>query len=311
MKKLAAFIVSRRLTASACCASFAALANFFPPIFILANASVALYTMQKGLRSSLPMVAVASLLLSVWFVMLHQLGGPDEPFLKFYVNTLALIFLLWLPFLLLAWVLRLSDSLSLVFQITAALGVLALAIAAGVIDDPLAFWDRVFTSVLQDEFMQAIQSSAEAQQTYLKVLSIMSAALMAGALLLVLSSILLARWWQSLLRDSISFKREFLGLQLGRFYSAAAIALMLVSFSFELTLARDFSIVLMVPLLFQGISTVHFFLDATKQARTWLSVFYVALCLATFMLPVVLQLLALLAIAEALFNLRAKASAAT
>lgn len=307
MKKLALFIISGRLAGATCCAGFAALAIFFPPIFILANASVVLHTLCKGLRPSLLMVGMASLLLSLWYVFLQQPADTSLPFLPAYRNTLLTVFLLWLPFLLLAWVLQTTRSLTLIFQITAVAGMLGILLLAWIINSPIVFWDALFSAIIQDEVMQSIQADTEMQQNYQSILAFVSAALVAGTVLFVLVSMLLGRWWQSLLYNLGGFKKEFLSLQLGRFYAATATALVLVAWTFQSSLAKEFCIVLMVPLLFQGIATVHFFLSGTTHANRWLSVFYVALALAFISYPAVLLLLVLLAIAEALFDLRAKA----
>ena len=65
-----------------------------------------------------------------------------------------------------------------------------------------------------------------------------------------------------------------------------------------------------MPFLLQGIATVHFFLGATRNPQTWLGLFYAAFSLALFVFPFVVQILILLAIAEAIFRLRSRAPAA-
>lgn len=307
MKKLAAFIVSGRLVGAACCASFASLAILIPLALILANASVVLHTLCKGLRSSLLMVLAATLFLFLWFVVLHQWTGADKSFAENYLNAMLFIFLLWLPFLLLAWVLRITRSMSLVFHIMAVSGVVGVLIITWLIEDPAAFWDAIFAPMLRDEFMQAIRDDAVMQQSYQEALGKVTSYLTASALLFALSSMLLGRWWQSLLYNLGGFRKEFLGLQLGRLYAVTVIVLLLLAHTFEWPLAQDFYIVLMTPLMFQGIATVHFFLAVARRPDVWLRVFYIAFVLAVLMFPILtFILLALLAVAEALFNWRHK-----
>ena len=307
---------------AACCASFATLAISVPLALILANASVVLHTLCKGLRSSLLMVLMATLLLFLWFAVLHQWTSDEGSFAESYLNTMLFIFLLWLPFILLAWVLRITCSMSLVFQIMAVSGVVGVLIITWLIEDPAVFWDAVIAPMIRDELMQNIRDDAAMQQSYQQTLGKVTAYLTTSALLLALSSILLGRWWQSLLYNLGGFRKEFLGLQLGRLYAAAVIVLLLLAHTFEWPLARDFYIVLMAPLIFQGIAIVHFFLAAARypdaqfrvphigRSKVWLRVFYIGFVLAVLMFPfLAFLLMALLAVAEALFNWRCKALA--
>jgi hypothetical protein len=92
----------------------------------------------------------------------------------------------------------------------------------------------------------------------------------------VIASLLLARWWQSLLYNPGGFQQEFHGL---RFHVVIASALMLAVVVCNLLPADYMTWASMVgmPLLLSGISFAHFSVKLLGLGTVWLVVMYVGL----------------------------------
>ncbi|MGD9660647.1 MAG: hypothetical protein AB7U63_05180 [Porticoccaceae bacterium] len=92
----------------------------------------------------------------------------------------------------------------------------------------------------------------------------------------VIASLLLARWWQSLLYNPGGFQQEFHGL---RFHVVIASALMLAVVACNLLPADYMTWASMVgmPLLLSGISFAHFSVKLLGLGTVWLVVMYVGL----------------------------------
>ena len=89
--------------------------------------------------------------------------------------------------------------------------------------------------------------------------------------------ILLARWMQARLADSLGFRREFCALSLGK--PAALVAVITISLAFWLKQAwlLSFAFLLIIAFMFQGIAVVHSRLSPKKQSFAMLFLYYVLL----------------------------------
>ena len=125
-----------------------------------------------------------------------------------------------------------------------------------------------------------------------------------GAVYMFLSIVLLmlARWMQAVLYNPGGFKQEFHSLRVEQKVALALIVIMLLS-SFGIVVPEAWVLYFVLPLLFSGIALTHAVVAKKKLSSMWLVTFYILL-----MLPVVVQLLVLLALVDSWYDFRSRLS---
>ena len=125
-----------------------------------------------------------------------------------------------------------------------------------------------------------------------------------GAVYMFLSIVLLmlARWMQAVLYNPGGFKQEFHNLRVGQKVALALIVIMLLS-SFGIVAPEAWMLYFVLPLLFSGIALTHAVVAKKKLSSMWLVTFYILL-----MLPVVVQILVLLALVDSWYDFRSRLS---
>jgi len=138
------------------------------------------------------------------------------------------------------------------------------------------------------------------------VVELQSVGLISGIVALIatfngISSIVLARWWQSLLYNPGGFGEEFRALRLDAI-PAAVLALLSLICAYAGVDFAFWAIVLSAPLLVAALALVHHVVNAKELGINWLIGFY--LLAVYFFMPTALILLALIGLLDAVFNLR-------
>ena len=125
-----------------------------------------------------------------------------------------------------------------------------------------------------------------------------------GAVYMFLSIVLLmlARWMQAVLYNPGGFKQEFHSLRIEQKVALALIVIMLLS-SFGIVVPEAWVLYFVLPLMFSGIALMHAVVAKKKLSSMWLVTFYILL-----MLPVVVQILVLLALVDSWYDFRSRLS---
>lgn len=119
-------------------------------------------------------------------------------------------------------------------------------------------------------------------------------------LLMLIASLLLARWWQSILYNPGGFQSEFHAIRLP-LWSSVCLPLVLILVASGQTWLLSAVPVLLVPHLIAGIALVHGVFAIKKYNSFWLGLLYVLLFLAQ---PYMSLLLVLIALADSLIDIR-------
>jgi|SRR5690554_6280764 len=280
MRPLAEFIMRGRMQA----ALVAGLSSAIPVLFWLAAAAAALVLLRKGWQDAGNVVIAALVPAFIWALW----GDP------FVLMTIACS-------LLLAWRLRQTVSWAGVVLASALLG------AVCIVAFRLLFGDGI--EMLADkafELLPMVLGSESYQQLPADELLVMRrlfpevlAGLMAAMVqLMALLSLVLARYWQSMLYNPGGLRQEFHRIRLPRLVVAALVLVSLAGSTLEMA---GLAIVCGMALAFAAVSCVHGLAAKTRFATFWLVAFYLALVLQ---IQLVMPLLVLLAIADSLFDLR-------
>ncbi len=250
------------------------LLGLIPLLNLLSPVLVGLVVLRKGFQEAVQVLVWAILPIGGW-----ALAGDPVP----------LIMLLGITGL--AGLLRSSES----WEFT-----LLAAIAVGVC---VEIYLRLQPAVLDLIFLQ-MQPYFEAnaiQGEQLDALRDVMTSFM-GAVYMFLSIILLmlARWMQAALFNPGGFQKEFHGLRVEQRVALILVSCMMLA-NFEILIPQTWMLYLVLPLMFSGIALIHAVVAEKKLSSRWLAVLY-----ALIVLPLIANLVVLLALLDSWYDFRTR-----
>ncbi len=263
------------------------------PFGVLSGAAIALVTLSAGLvpgaRALIASLAGAALL----SVFTDQWSAFSLALLEF-----------WLPAFGLAVVLGASASLSRMLQVATGVMLAALMLVYLWIGSPEAFWLETMRQMLEGWKAQGIDIEPQAASLLIEQLPAVLTMLVAMGLLMVwISMVLLARWWQTRLYEVTPFSTQFQAINLGNSLAGLmALMLVLVLFMPEQSLIQDALGVLSLVFMLQGLALIHFWQQVKQVSKGWLILIYVLLGV----LPQMMMMVATLGWLENWINWRDK-----
>lgn len=272
MRVLASFVM-RGLSQAVLVTTALALLSLILPLFgILSAAAVGLVTLRQGANYGLGVSLLATLAcgLFIWVVF----GSP--------LPSLGFLIVQWMPILLLGLVLRSSRSLSFTIQAGLAFGVLAIIGQYLLLADPVAYWQAELRPLVEQLVRADMLSQASVDAVLQQLAGWMSGVLAAGIFLQLICSLLMARWWQSLLYNPGGFRAEFHGFRLHRLFGVVglpALIILLLPSSQVPALLSYLGVLLLAILFFQGLAVVHGVLAKAGSGIIWLVGLYLLLML--------------------------------
>lgn len=276
MKALAAYIVSGRWQA-ALIATTCGVMSFMLPLLggllnYLAAAVVGLVTLHVGTVPGLQVLLIATAVT----VLFYQLMGVQA------IVGLVMVLLLWLPSWMAAAVLLQTRNLGQALRAAMLFGVCLLLVVFLAYGDPATWWLQqlqLVESTLEEAGVSLPPRLADPELQQ-QVAALLTGMVVASLVIGVISSLLLARWWQSLLVHPGGFREEFYGLRLGYAAGLVTLAVMVTARLTQGTLS-DFSaqlaMILLVPFLLVGLAIIHSLLRQYRRGTGWLVLVYVLL----------------------------------
>ena len=293
MQALAGFILRGRWQA----VMLLALTALLPVLNLGGAAALALVTLRKGPREGL-----LTLLISTCLLLILAMGLFDST-----LPVLGLMATFWLPLWVLAGVLRYTISRTVTLHSALALALLVVLGGAIALGD-VTGWGRELLDRLVDPLLQQMQLTGRQRSDIEATLATLLLGLCVGnALLSTLLSLLLGRWWQSLLFHPGGFGAEFCALRLGQLPAWLALLLFAGALLWQWPLLANLMPPLLVLYVLQGIAVAHGVVNRARLAQGWLVGLYVMLLL----LPQTLLLLCLLGVVDAWVDVRARIPAPT
>lgn len=276
MKALAGFIVRGRPQAILIAALSGMAAFLLPPVSTLTNylgaAVVGLVTLHINPLQGLLVLGAAALLT----VLFYQFAGVPA------LAVAATVLVLWVPCWLISVVLRHTVSLASAMRFAAALGVCALLLVYGLYGDPAPWWfERLQQLASALEEANLFPGGLPADEPLLEGLSrLLTGVVLASLMLGAVCSVMLARWWQSLLVNPGGLHREFCELRLGQATGVLTLGVMLLGQFTEgavSDLGAQAAMIMLVPYLLAGLAVMHALVASTGRGRGWLIAVYVML----------------------------------
>jgi hypothetical protein len=270
MRGLAEFVMTGRKQAILA----AGLLGLIPLINLLSPVIVGLVMLRKGLREAAFVFAWGVLPLAAW----AMIGDVVPIILLFGITGLA-------------WLLRETESWEFTFLAAIAIGVV---IEVYLRLQP-ALLDGVFQQ-LQPVFQQNNLQGMEVEQIRETMTTVIGSVYMFLSIVLTM----LARWMQAALFNPGGFQIEIHQLRIKQKVALILLGFMLLS-SFEILIPQAWVLYFMLPLVFSGVGLVHAVVAKRKMSSMVLVVFY-----ALLMLPVVIQVVVLLALVDSWYDFRAR-----
>ncbi len=296
MRLLASFVMQGRSQAVMAIGVIALLSLLFPPLSVVSSAAVALVTLRIGLLDGL----IVTLLATSACALLALLVQIDV------FSVVGFTLILWLPVWVLALLLRSSGSLAMTTTVALLFGLLVIVVYYVQFNDPIEEWRRLLEPILQG-FYKAQALEIGQQKLLLDVLSHWMTGLMAaGFFLQLMVSLLLARWWQSLLYNPDGFRSEFHQLRLPRtlaVFTVVVTGLLLMDMGIGNHMLQYLAMLLITAYLLQGLALAHGLRTLLGANSGWLFGLYVMLFIAV---PHMVITLASIGIADAWFDFRSR-----
>ena len=300
MRAIAAFIMRGRLQAIIMAAGLGLLGGFVPPAWLLSGGVVGLVTLTQGPKEGMLNAFAATTLVVLLSGLLLM-----QPALQ----AAGIFVLLWLPIVwLLALVLYQSRSLAMTLLVNALLGGTLVLAAYVLLDDPAQWWYGQTEQLLpvMKEAGVDVPDEAAFEANMREASRIMTGTLAAFMSMGLALSLLIGRWWQSVVTRPGAFGEEYRNLRLGS--TAAVVATLLVLPAWITTggigeMATNLLLVALALFMFQGLALGHAAVKQFGNNQAWLVMMYVVM---VFTMPYGLLLAAVLGVLDNWIDFRAR-----
>lgn len=243
----------------------AVLSLILPFVSLLSGAIVSLLILTQGFKAGVRVVALTVLGLSVMTWV-----SAGTPFVGLMIGVVQ-----WLPMIVLAEVLRRTQSFSLVIIVSMALGSIAVLMQFYLWPELDQFWrsaiEEVFNQSEQGDKYAAMQPAIEQIVHWMVLLFV------AAMVLTYISTLMIGRWFQAKIVESDGYQKEFYDIKLGK-NTAIISTLIIAAGSFAgLDWLIAISIVLASGFLFQGLAVVHERMNRSAKKGLLNGLFYLLL----------------------------------
>jgi hypothetical protein len=271
VKALAAYIVSGRWQAALVTAASGLLALLLLPLSCLGAAAIALVTLYVGVLSGLQVLVLAT----ASVILMYLLAGVQA------VVVIVMALLLWLPCWLVAAVLQQTRDLAAALKAATLFGVTLLLLVYATVQEPAAAWMDVLKVLLAmvEEAGFRLEGLSD-DQLLQEFAALMTGVALSWLVVGIASSLLLARWWQSLLVHPGGFREEFSNLRLGNLAGMLTLGMLLVARLTQDTVSEitaQLAMIMLVPYLLTGLAIVHSLVKQAGRGYGWLAAIYLLL----------------------------------
>jgi hypothetical protein len=268
----------------------AILSLFVPLVSILSGAIVGLIILTQGLLSSTRAIGV-----SIAGVTLVSFLITKSPELGITIGLVQ-----WLPIMVLAEVLRRTNSLSFTLVVGMVLALLVAIVQFSLWPDSEKLW----TEILLQLFQGTDQQDLDLEQIRVGLANMvhwMTILLVAVMFSTFVATLLVARWFQSKLAGSDGYRKEFYAIRLGQSVALIALLMIAASLVFKQDWILSMMSVVLATFLYQGLAIAHSWAKASGRSMM-LYILYVLMII----FPQALGLTALLGVLDNWMDFRKK-----
>lgn len=299
MKTFANWVMKGRMQAVVVATVLAMLALLVTPLGLISAAVIALTFLRQGWKEGVLVLGSALLAITGLGGLLFQMPA----------GTLLVGVLLWVPAAALGAIMGRTGSLRLGIEAAAVLAAVVVLAQYALMADPAAFWSDALNEFLRERLDEEILTTADLDQFIGLMAGWMAGGMAAVWFLGSVISLLLARYWSSLIDRPGAFAEEFRQLRFGRWLLLLVPVLLLVGVILtggEPSLVGHLYLVGMMVFLVQGISVGHGLVAEFSGSPAWLVGLYLLLI---FVAPQGVTMVALVGYTDGWLDFRARARA--
>ena len=267
-RAIAAWLTERPSRAVIAVAFCGVLSQLLPPFTVLWCAVPVLAALRFDARMGLLVAAIGSAT-AAWTI--YSLAPAVMP------GTFLGIALTFFGPLALGLLLKRTGSLNLTFQVAVLAVAALLAVVHAVLADPVAVWTPLLNELLDSMQAAGFTLEGNRQAVVARWAASMWGALGAFALVTVFGSMLLGRWWETLLRAPGAFGAEYRNLRLGIALGVTVTVVFVLALVVAKPLISALAWLGFVALAFQGLAAAHRSRAGGRLNRGWLAAIYVLL----------------------------------
>ena len=299
MKTFANWVMKGRMQAVVVATVLAMLALLVTPLGLVSAGVISLTVLRQGWKEGVLVLGSALLAITGLGGLLFQMP----------VATLLIGALLWVPAAVLGGVLGRTGSLRLAIEVAAVMAAGVVLLQYLLLADPAAFWGDALNEFLVQRVDEETLAASNAEQLVGLIAGWMAGGVAATWFLGSVVSLLLARYWASLIDRPGGFGEEFRQLRFGRWLLILVPILLLagvVVTGGEPSLIGQLYVIGMVVFLIQGLSVVHGLVAEFNGSPAWLVGIYLLLM---FVAPQGATMVSLVGYTDGWLDFRARARA--
>jgi len=271
MKALARYIVAGRWQAVLVTSASGMLAMLLLPFSCLGAAAVSLVTLHVGVVAGLQVMALAA----TADLLLYLLAGVNTAFM------LSMVLLLWLPCWLVSAVLQQTRDLGYAIKVASLFGASLLLLVYVLLGNPVQAWVELLNAAAAMFKEAGLELRGLSDEQLMRdIAGLMTGVVLAWLVLGIIASLLLGRWWQSVVVHPGAFRDEFCSLRLGNAAGLLTLGVMLLGQLTEGTVsefAAQLAMILLVAYLLAGLAVIHGLVNQAGAGRGWLVAVYALL----------------------------------
>jgi hypothetical protein len=267
-RAIAAWLTERPWRAAGVIAFCGVLTQLVPPLTVFVCAIPVLSALRFDARNGLIVAAIGT---GAATYITYSLASSVM------AGTFIGIALTFFGPLALGVLLKRTGSLNLCFQVAVlAIGVL-LAIVHAALPDPVGFWKPLLLQMLDSMQQAGIKLEGDRNALVDGWAPAMWGALGGLTLATLFGSMLLGRWWDSLVRAPGAFGAEYRNLRLGVALGVVVTVVFVLAIVTNRPLISALAWVAFVALAFQGLAAAHRMRASGRLNRGWLAAIYLLL----------------------------------
>jgi len=267
-RAIAAWLTERPWRAAGVIAFFGVLTQLVPPLTVFVCAIPVLSVLRFDARNGVIVAAIGTAAAS-WIT--YSLASTVM------TGTFIGIALTFFGPLALGLLLKRTGSLNLCFQV-AVLGIgVLLAVVHAVLPDPVGFWKPLLLQMLDSMQQAGLKIEGDRNVLVAGWAPAMWGALGGLTLATLFGSMLLGRWWDSLVRAPGAFGAEYRNLRLGVALGVVVTVVFVLAIVTNSALISALAWVAFVALAFQGLAAAHRSRAGGRLNRGWLAAIYLLL----------------------------------
>ena len=278
---MASFIMAGRMQAAIFVVLSTLISLVLSPLIVFSNAAIALITLRKGWQQGILYALLASITLVVVSVLLQQQAS----------SALIAGIATWLPMVLIASALAVTNSWGKTLQLTLLLGTAGVLLFHLTHPDASAFWKPVLEQVkpLLLKTQQTYQLSEGKIDDIINNAAYWMTGIFAATFAIITTlSLIIARNWQALLYNPGGFGEEFRQIAIGKQASIAFIVGIVIAVITANYLIIELIMVGVAVFMFQGLSLAHSIVKQRDMDVRWLVGLYVLMFLLLMQMIVLL-----------------------